>query len=173
MQTYCAHAAIRKYLLILLILILLPFRSRLFVNIQVKWNISPDSSGAATAPIPLCPRSTSEISTDRQGAAACLYRNTETEQQPSLRLCICYSGDCLAGLPTYSSISFTELAAHHLTSVILQGFFVGKNLLPDWAIYHKTVATNLPWKIPGKSWVISKCPLYTNLWPYPLGREIL
>lgn len=110
MQNYCAHAAIRKYLLV--IIIFSPFGSRLFVNIQSKWNISPDSSGAATALILLWPRSTNEIlaalPTHWQAVSCNLpLPKQNIEQQTLLHFCICNSGDYLVCIPTYCSIRFT------------------------------------------------------------------
>lgn len=88
-------------------------------------------------------------------------------------LCLLFQGPEAACKPPYCSRWFTQQPAHHMKSVILAGFFAGKNLLPDRAIYYKTAVTNLSWKIPGKSWVISSGPLYKFITAFLRQKNLL
>lgn len=73
----------------------------------------------------------------------------------------------------YSSLNKLHLTCHPWFYYGLVFLLLGKTLFQDNAISYKTVVTNLYGKIPGKFWVISKCPPYTNLWPHSEKRKIL
>lgn len=95
-----------------------------------------------------------------------------TEHQTWLHSHVCYSGDYHVYI--LAVLFIAQQAAPHLPSVILLCFvFVLVLLLRKTLFQVITVVANLYGKTSGKFWVISKCPLYTNLWPYSEKWKIL